>query len=293
MFKFPSNADDCADPAERSDYKGADPSDERHSLVQARNSGLSDALLEAIRQHAATAIACCLDADAEAYVRRHAARCDTDGHPLIVRNGYQPERQLTTSVGPVAVRPPKMRLRADGLRAYRSALVPRYQRHARAVRGDAAGHYLRALIRGQWPQLIAELLGMPESQVLHLPTTRLENGWQREANRLLMRSNLTESWFDARVDAIPPGTGINHLAEGARLVTVVARQRSGHWQLLACQEAQAPLCEVVDKLMQQLFAGGLLLRGTLQISVPPAKRTNCSPGGTIRSANRQRQPVPA
>jgi phage gp29-like protein len=50
-----------------------------------------------------------------------------------VRNGHLPERNILTSLGPVAVHVPKARDRAARGRGFRSSLVPRYVRKAASV----------------------------------------------------------------------------------------------------------------------------------------------------------------
>jgi hypothetical protein len=49
---------------------------------------------------------------------------DGGGRQAVVRNGYPPERQGVTGMGPVAVRVPKVRERSGGGVVFRSAWVP-------------------------------------------------------------------------------------------------------------------------------------------------------------------------
>jgi len=52
------------------------------------------------------------------------ARQDEAGRAAVVRNGYQPERDIQTGIGPVTV--PKIRSRDAEPVSFHSALVPPY-----------------------------------------------------------------------------------------------------------------------------------------------------------------------
>ena len=51
----------------------------------------------------------------------------------MVRNGYLPERELQTGVGPVTVKIPKVRAKTGEVVTFRSALVPPYVRKIRSL----------------------------------------------------------------------------------------------------------------------------------------------------------------
>jgi hypothetical protein len=62
----------------------------------------------------------------------------------VVRNGYQPERDIQTGVGPVTVKVPKVRSRDGEPVSFHSALVPPY------VRKSAS---LEAALEATWAQV--------------------------------------------------------------------------------------------------------------------------------------------
>ena len=59
-----------------------------------------------------------------------------DGRQTVVRNGYLPEREVMTTIGPVPVKVPKVRDRSGNGIKFNSALVPPYVRKSK--RGSAA-----------------------------------------------------------------------------------------------------------------------------------------------------------
>lgn len=58
---------------------------------------------------------------------------DEGGRARVVCNGYRPERELQTGIGPVTLKVPKVRSRADQPVTFRSSLVPPYVRKTRSL----------------------------------------------------------------------------------------------------------------------------------------------------------------
>ena len=58
----------------------------------------------------------------------HSERRLSDGKAGVVRNGYLPERELQTGLGPVTVKIPKVRAKTGEPVTFHSALVPPYVR---------------------------------------------------------------------------------------------------------------------------------------------------------------------
>jgi len=58
----------------------------------------------------------------------YVGQADDQGRRVVVRNGYLPQREIPTGVGPVPVKVPKVRSRGEELVVFRSSLVPPYVR---------------------------------------------------------------------------------------------------------------------------------------------------------------------
>jgi len=64
-----------------------------------------------------------VEAELKAFLDEHAAEYDRQGRQAIVRNGYQPEREVLTGIGLVKVQMPKSRDRAGQGRCFRPELL--------------------------------------------------------------------------------------------------------------------------------------------------------------------------
>jgi putative transposase len=63
----------------------------------------------------------------------------------VVRNGYLPERQITTAVGDVTVEVPRIRSRDGEPASFASSMIPKYLRRSSAISAWAAFAYLKGI----------------------------------------------------------------------------------------------------------------------------------------------------
>jgi putative transposase len=80
-------------------------------------------------------------------LEQHSRRRTADGKAGVVRNGYLPEGELQTGVGPVPVRIPKVRAKTGEPVTFRSALVPSYVRKTKSLEAALSWLYLKMALR--------------------------------------------------------------------------------------------------------------------------------------------------
>jgi putative transposase len=68
-----------------------------------------------------------------------------DGRVAVVRNGYQPEREIQAGLGPVTVKIPKVRAKTGEPVTFRSALVPPYIRKTKTLEAALPWLYLKGI----------------------------------------------------------------------------------------------------------------------------------------------------
>ncbi len=90
----------------------------------ASQSAQFDPLNDLLQKGARQLIAQAVEAELTDLLDAHASRRTFEDKAAVVRNGYHPERQLQTGIGPVSVRIPKVRARDGKPVSFHSALVP-------------------------------------------------------------------------------------------------------------------------------------------------------------------------
>jgi len=85
---------------------------------------MGDALTELLRHGARGLIEQAVETELLVLLEQYANVTDLAGRQAVVRNGYLPEREILTGLGPVAVRMPKVRDRSQNGIKFNSAIVP-------------------------------------------------------------------------------------------------------------------------------------------------------------------------
>ena len=89
---------------------------------------IEDPVTELLRVGAQQLIQRAVEAELAELLSQHGGRRTETGNAGVVRNGYLPERELQTGLGPVTVQIPKVRAKTGEAVTFRSALVPPYIR---------------------------------------------------------------------------------------------------------------------------------------------------------------------
>lgn len=118
-----------------------------------------DGLTQLLREGAQRLISQAVSTELELFLEDHRERRDAAGRRAVVRNGYLPEREVLTGIGPVTVQVPKVRDRSEEGACFRSTLVPRYVRRARSVEAALPWLYLKGISTGNMQEALTALLG--------------------------------------------------------------------------------------------------------------------------------------
>ena len=95
------------------------------SLKNPANFG-ADPLNELLKDGAKSLIKKAIEIEIQDYLERYESLKTSDGRRAVVKNGYLPEREIQTGIGPVSVRIPKVRSRSDENFIFNSTLIPPY-----------------------------------------------------------------------------------------------------------------------------------------------------------------------
>jgi transposase-like protein len=131
----------------------------KDTVVQLRQPEGQDLLSMMLREGAQRLIVEALQIEFDEYLAQFAERRDDQGRGAVVRNGYQPRRELLTGLGAVGVGVPKVRSRIEEPAVFRSALVPPYVRRAKAIDAALPWLYLHGVSTGDMREALAALVG--------------------------------------------------------------------------------------------------------------------------------------
>ena len=138
---------------------------------------IDDPLTDLLRSGARALIQQAIEAELQAFLGGYAKVTDLRGRQTVVRNGYLPEREIVTGVGPVAVKIPKVRDRSGGGIKFNSSLVPPYVRKAKRVEAALPWLYLRGISTGDMQEALSVLLGDEAKGLSPAVVSRLKAQW--------------------------------------------------------------------------------------------------------------------
>lgn len=137
-----------------------------------------------IRHSAREMIACAVEAEFQEFMNQHADLINTNGKQRIVRNGYLPERQITTGVGSVDVKVPRVRDRGDEQEKikFNSKIVPKHLRRSASIEDLLPLLYLKGISTNDFQDTLTPLLGKNAKNVSPGVISRLKSSWDNDYN---------------------------------------------------------------------------------------------------------------
>jgi len=222
-----------------------------------------DALSEILRQGAQAMLTTAIEAEVAEWIDSHRHLEDERGHRQVVRNGYLPERSITTGLGPVKVRQPRVHDRRIGETAepFSSKILPPYLRKTRSIEELLPWLYLKGISTGDFNEALSALVG-PECPGLSASTvTRLVAQWQDEykdwSKRPLADKHYVYLWVD--------GVHFNIRLEEDRqcILVVMGATADGRKELVAITDGYRESEESWRELLLDVKSRGLSIEPKL------------------------------
>ncbi len=216
---------------------------------------VEDSLTELLRSGAQQLIYQAIEAELAELLVQYRDKTDEHGRAAVVRNGYLPEREVVTGLGPVSVRMPKVRSRTDESVTFRSSLVPPYVRRAKTMDAALPWLYLKGISTGQMQEALEVLVG-PEAKGLSASVvSRLKRQWQAEYEEWRRRRLDEERWVYLWVDGIYSGLR----AESQRLciLVIIGLNDKGEKHFLAIEDGVRESTQSWREVLLDLKARGL------------------------------------
>jgi transposase-like protein len=109
------------------------------------------------------------------------------GHQIVVRNGYLPEREILTGIGPVTVKVPKVRDRSGSGITFNSTLLPPYLRRTKSMEETIPWLYLKGVSTGDFTEALQALVGEDAKGLTSSTINRLKTKWEKEHQEWIQR----------------------------------------------------------------------------------------------------------
>jgi transposase-like protein len=216
-----------------------------------------DVLTEILREGAQQMLTTAIEAEVAEWIEAHRHLEDSRGHRQVVRNGYLPRRTITTGIGPVEVRQPRVadRRRSEEAEPFSSKILPPYLRKTKSIEELLPWLYLKGISTGDFNEALQALVG-PEGPGLSASTvTRLLEGWQAEYHEWSKRSLKDRDYVYLWVD----GVHFNIRLEEDRqcILVVMGATADGRKELIAIADGYRESVQSWMELLLDVKSRGL------------------------------------
>ncbi len=143
---------------------------------------VADPITELLRHHARELIAAALEAEVQSVMKKL-----RDDGADVVRNGYLPERSVTTAVGDVVVEVPRIRSRDGEPVSFASSMIPKYLRRSTSISAWAAFAYLKGISEGDVASVLEVVLGEGARKLTPSVLSDLKKDWTRQFQQFQTR----------------------------------------------------------------------------------------------------------
>jgi putative transposase len=222
--------------------------------LEGRDASL-DPLTELLRTGARQLIQQAVEVELQELLSEHAERQLSDGRAGVVRNGYLPEREVQTGLGPVTVKIPKVRAKTGEPVTFRSALVPPYVRKTQSLEAALPWLYLKGVSSGEMGAALEVLVG-PEAKGLSASTvSRLKQAWAQEYRAWGEEPLDKDRWVYIWADGIYSGLR----AEQAKLcaLVVIGVNERGEKHFLAIEDGVRESTQSWREVLLKLKSRGM------------------------------------
>ena len=238
--------------------------------------GVPDPLTDMLRKGARQLIAQAVEAEVQGLLGQYRDRQTADGRAAVVRNGYHPERQVQTGLGPVSVRIPKVRSRTGEPVTFRSALVPPYVRKSRSLEAALPWLYLKGVSTGEMAEALKVLVGPDAAGLSASTVARLKKVWAQEYATWRETRLDQDEWVYIWADGVY--SGLRGESDKLCALVVIGVNTRGDKHYLAIEDGvrestQSPLSGIFNALP---------VNGTRGPAEAPGPRHECAETGHRR-----------
>ncbi|MFO0788777.1 MAG: IS256 family transposase [Pirellulales bacterium] len=224
---------------------------------------------ELVRHGAQQMLQTAIEAEVDEFLSVHAERRDARGKRLVVRNGYQPAREILTGAGRLAVAQPRVR---DNSRAkesrvrFSSKVLPPYLRRSKSIDELIPWLYLKGISTGDFTEALQSLVGEDAPALSPNVVVRLSGQWSQEYDEWSRRDLSEKQYVYVWADGIHVNVRLENEANQRQcLLVLMGATADGLKELIAVVDGYRESEQSWYELLLDLKSRGLALAPKLAI----------------------------
>jgi putative transposase len=227
----------------------------------------TDPLTEVLRNGARALLAQAVEAEVSSLLSSHADKLTDDGRRRLVHHGHLPEREIMTSIGPFAVRCPRVRDGGgEGSERIRfsSAILPPYARRSKSLEVLIPILYLKGISTGDFEDALIALLGRDAGGLSASTIGRLKEAWSEEHVRWSKRDLSAKRYIYFWVDGIHVQARLEETAQC--LLIIIGATPEGRKELVGLTDGVRESAQSWRELLLDLKRRGLSIGPELAVA---------------------------
>jgi len=194
-----------------------------------------DLLTEILQKGSQRLLAIAVEAEIEGCIDFYKDLKDDLGRQRIIRNGYNPEREIQTGIGQIKVKVPRSRDRQPDGEPIRftSSILPPYLRRTRSMEELLPWLYLKGISTGDFSDALEALLGKNAPGLSANTISRLKVKWVSEMEQWNKRKFIDKHYVYFWADGIYCNV---RMAEKQCLLVIIGVTESGKKELVAIED---------------------------------------------------------
>lgn len=219
---------------------------------------IEDQLTTFLRLQARNILMLAIESEVTDLLEKYADKTLENGQKRLVRNGYLPEREVQTGIGPISIQMPRVRDRSsedeEKIR-FCSNLVPKYMRRSATLDVFLPLLYLKGISTPDFQSTLSPLLGYQAKNLTPNVISRLKSGWIHDLKAWQKRSLADKHYVYFWVDGIYLSARME--SDKTCLLVIVGADEHGNKELVAIEDGFRESKESWSALLRDLKARGL------------------------------------
>jgi transposase-like protein len=224
---------------------------------------------ELVRTGAQRMLQTAIEAEVQEFIAVHGDRRDAGGNRLVVRNGYQPARELLTGAGRLEVQQPRVRDNSSEKEqrvTFSSSILPPYLRRSKAIDELIPWLYLKGISTGDFSEALQSLLGADAPGLSPNVIVRLKEKWGQEYDQWNRRDLSERAYVYIWADGIHVNVRLENEANQRQcLLVLMGATVDGQKELVAVVDGYRESEQSWYELLVDLKGRGLSLAPKLAI----------------------------
>jgi transposase-like protein len=197
---------------------------------------IDDPITELVRKGAREILSQALEIEINSFLSFYAGLKDAQGRQRITRNGYKPERDILTGIGPISVKVPRARDRQNGASSERirftSSIVPAYLKKTKSMEALIPWLYLKGISTGNFTEALAAIVGRDAPGLTVSTISRLKSIWEKEYQQWQARDLSGKHYVYIWADGVYCNVRMD---DKQCMLVIIGATRDGKKELLAIE----------------------------------------------------------